>query len=86
MTTDDLILQLRSAAIGHEVLEASKPHIEQVALLHPALSRMPSRHALCMRMYGDGPSNSGGNYRQGVPHLHQAATGKVPACLLLHLD
>ena len=86
VTTNDLILQLRSAAIGHEVLEASKPHIEQVAPLHVAPVCMPSRHALCMRMFGYGPSIPLGIYRQGVPHLHQAATGKVPAYLLLHLD
>ncbi len=53
VTTDDLILQLRSAAISSEVLEASKPHIEQVGLLslaplYMASLCMPMRHALCV--------------------------------------
>ena len=30
MTTDDLIAQLRSASISHQVLEAAKPSLEQV--------------------------------------------------------
>ena len=30
MTTDDLIAQLRSASISHQVLDAAKPSLEQV--------------------------------------------------------
>ena len=42
VTNDDLVAQLRSAAISHEILHASKPHLEQVdfyasAVLLPVL-------------------------------------------------
>ena len=50
MTTDDLIVQLRSSAISVEVLEACKPHLEQVPSIPRAAACMPSMHAcsLCV--------------------------------------
>ena len=37
VTSDDLVIQLRNAAISPDILMASKPHLDQVALLPLAL-------------------------------------------------
>ena len=36
MTTDDLIAQLRSASISHQVLDAAKPSLEREGRLTPS--------------------------------------------------